>query len=297
MRSFHPTFHYLPIPSEAPITSALANGLKSLEVDVFPGPEETCLVAHTKFGLSGERTLTKYIKPLLKHLDATSRQRKAVVPRVRKRDSIIKFIGRRQAGQIVQAGQQLRRGAKDGPIKLLIDIKRSPSSVLPLLEKNLKPLSKYLTTYDENGDIKEGLVTVLLSGDVGGIKRSLQNGIFFLDGRISDISTSKSNTTPLVSVNYRTLIYSSIIRLKSRSKMINEICEKAHDKGKQVRIFGCPNNEKNWDEVLRRGVDVISVDEHKKFRKFCARRLGVIETEVDNDDVGSLCKGLGLGWF
>ena len=140
-------------------------------------------------------------------------------------------------------------------------------------------------------------MTVLLSGDVGGIKRSLQNGIFFLDGRISDISTSKSNTTPLVSVNYRTLIYSSIIRLKSRSKMINEICEKAHDKGKQVRIFGCPNNEKNWDEVLRRGVDVISVDEHKKFRKFCARRLGVIETEVDNDDVGSLCKGLGLGWF
>mmetsp|Transcript_11004 Transcript_11004/g.19903 ORF Transcript_11004/g.19903 Transcript_11004/m.19903 type:complete len:273 (-) Transcript_11004:177-995(-) len=217
---------------DAPITSALANGLKSLEVDVFPGPEDSCLVAHTKFGLTGERTLTKYIKPLLKHLDATSRHRKAVVPRVRKRDSIIKFIGRRQAGQ------QLRLGAKDGPIKLLIDIKRQPLSVLPLLEKNLKPLSKYLTTHDENGDIKEGLATVLLSGDVGGIaKHSLQNGIFFLDGRISDISTSKSNTTPLVSVNYRTLIYSSIIRLKSRSKMINEICEKAHDKGKKKSGF------------------------------------------------------------
>merc|ERR1711981_1532412 len=90
---------------------------------------------------------------------------------------------------------------------------------------------------------------------------------------------SHAETTPVVSFDYRLCGITSLIQGRSRSRRIRELTSKAHKQGKKVRVFACPNKEGAWDQVFRNNVDIVSVDDHERFRKYCAGRL--------NDEGGS----------
>ena len=325
--------------------------MQSIEIDVFPpsflsGPASTSLtsplVAHTKRGLSAAKNITSmYIEPLRKWLDDTYGDmdyalNAAKARRRRKRDRI---------GDAVSSlcGGLVRFPANDDPsyssvspasaqqpeINLLIDIKRAPSAVLPLLQSSLLPLRRHLTTYDQAGNVRRGRVRVVLSGDLTGVKGKLEEwmcgdfggassppsvedvpepevpmfrgggagggrasrlwpgfeerGIFFIDGRVRDAGgeaaaaaadpINSDDKIPLVSFNYTWLRLSAWCQGKSRDVVVREICEEAHGRGKKVRVYGCPNTDKDWEKVSELGVDMISVDEHERFREFCRNRV------------------------
>jgi hypothetical protein len=56
------------------------------------------------------------------------------------------------------------------------------------------------------------------------------------------------------------------------TRRISEITRKAHSEGKRVRAFALPNSEGAWEDALRNGVDIISVDDHQGFREFCKKK-------------------------
>ena len=254
-----------------------------------------------------------YIKPLRAYLareesigastsDYHVQENEQHLGRARKRDILKDAVVRIGTYDYRKNRGSLPRGfvrSSSKPLTLLVDIKKAPTSVLPVLEANLRPLSKYLTRYDENGNIvKQGRVRVVLSGDLRNVKGRLtqftsaaasgRQGIFFIDGRVKDLKQkngigiddpSHAETTPVVSFDYRLCGITSLIQGKSRSRRIREITSKAHKQGKKVRVFACPNKEGAWDQVFRNNVDIVSVDDHERFRKYCAGRL--------NDEGGS----------
>ncbi|GMI49177.1 hypothetical protein TrCOL_g6110 [Triparma columacea] len=318
---------------EEPLRSALRAGIRSIEVDVFPPTfsrksgfpirseaPSRCLVAHTKWGVSNDKDIVDlYVEPLREYLNSLVAGRG---DNVRRRYKIVRFLSHlkdaRLEGVTNTNGGAMPEGVR--PVNLLIDIKRSPKTVLPVLLDNLRPLREWMTTYDEKGNVKEGLIKVVLSGDLGAVKgemeryfvkkecgrldckdefggegRMLPNlegagkeGVFFIDGRVSDLKRGRRGgkqvriepttvdeqglSIPCISFNYKGLLYSSIIRGKTRNRRIEEITRKAHSEGKRVRAFALPNSEGAWEDALRNGVDIISVDDHQGFREFCKKK-------------------------
>ena len=61
--------------------------------------------------------------------------------------------------------------------------------------------------------------------------------------------------TLLISINYKLLFYSSLLRLKSGGTAIKEICDSAHLNSQKVRVHACPNNEDDSERL----VDVVDI--------------------------------------
>ena len=57
----------------------------------------------------------------------------------------------------------------------------------------------------------------------------------------------------------------------SGERYMKNMVEQAHDQGKLLRIWGAPNNERNWRTMLRSNVDYLSIDDHAKFATFASR--------------------------
>ena len=185
----------------SPLQTALKNGIRSIEIDVFPPGKEGkggCRVAHTRMDLRwGVRDIgVMYVEPLKEYIESNG----------------INNAGggaRGTTGDKVKQGRRYGKGASSSPLQtidLLIDVKASPLDVLPVLDRDLGPLKEYITTYDREGRVvKEGCVRVLLSGNTEGIKevitsrgggegleerggdRQREGGIFVLDGRGGDL--------------------------------------------------------------------------------------------------------------
>jgi len=262
-----------------PLMAALRHGFSSVEVDVFPRGD-VLLVGHTRLELNEKNTIDEmYIKPILNII--RREKRKAVEFISTKTSSLLQGEDtnsnntRRSSSS---ASHRSRRRVNlpfdtDEGLTLLVDLKADAASSIDLLHQALEPLRPHLTYAKKDGQIRKGKVTVLISGNRPS-EESLINSegerYMFIDGRAKDVErNTDSALVPMVSIPWRSM---QLARMFGRGeRYMKNLVEQAHNQGKLLRIWGAPNNERNWRTMLRSNVDYLSIDDHAKFATFASR--------------------------
>jgi hypothetical protein len=275
---------------DEPFDSAIQHGLKSIEVDVFPR-NGGLLVAHTVFELDNSKRIDNmYIQPILSML---KRRKNSKTPTERRKawlsdpdklpppsSALDTRGGTRRIRQQVQVspGRPKLIGPETDSLTLLVDFKGDPEKSTSLLEQALTPLLPYLSRVTKSGEFRRGQVTVLISGNRPSDELLLRrhtakhsgNRYLFLDGRMCDIS-SQSDTTlvPMVSIPWRILNLARSIG--QGEAYMRHLANQAHQQGKLLRVWGAPNNEQVWRQMVRGNVDLLGIDDHTKFAQFAKR--------------------------
>lgn len=291
-----------------PLSSALHHGITSVEVDVFPRKDEL-LVGHTRFELQASRTIKNmYIDPILRLLKKNGSASQNSRPHGRRkglfpisRSSQSRRFRSAATHQSSNGGTNNNASStnplmnpEDETLILLVDFKADPDKSASLLHEALAPLRPYLSKVDKNGKFTRGKVTILISGNrpkdeslssrpfaervTGGrrkrgtaIASSADEGRYmFIDGRSRDIhSNTDTSLVPMVSVSWRSM---QLARFIGRGEQyMAQMVKQAHDQGKRLRIWGAPNQERAWRQMVRSKVDLLSIDDHVRFARFAAR--------------------------
>jgi len=227
-----------------PLKDALANGFTSVEADVLYIYGKL-YVGHNMPDKKRPKlkTLTKqYLKPLYQHFKAN--------------------------------GNEIYQGY-EGDFYLWIDIKFEAGKSYKALRERLYPFREMLTYY-ENGELHQGKVTVILSGD-----RPFRQLLFddlqlmTLDGRPSDLDKNyATKLMPFISENA-----GKICRVSSYDDVgaaeiqrIYEFAAKAKAQGKKVRLWATPEKEQLWDELVKAEVGLINTDDLGRLRRYLLKR-------------------------
>jgi glycerophosphoryl diester phosphodiesterase len=224
-----------------PLFDALDHGFCSVEADIYI-VDGQLLVAHNRSQVKPERTLQSlYLDPL--------------------RERVKKNGGRVYA---------------DGPeVTLLIDIKPDWRTIYPTLREVLKQYADILSTF-EGDQKKTNAITAILSGS-----RSLDMfkgetvRYAAYDGTLANLdSDASANLIPWVSENWGAgFKWPGHGEMSAADKLkLKEIVGKAHQKGRQVRFWGAPDNPTFWREMLANGVDLINTDDLDGVQKFFESR-------------------------
>ena len=272
-----------------PLSSALKHGLKSVEVDVFPR-HGGLWVAHTVFGLNPERTIESlYLRPLLQIFQRSSVSSAFPLPvfpltvpvstrsgwtRRSQYPELLRASPRGGSDSRPHASLSPRRPSHVNTLNLIVDFKGDADVSATLLQKALKPLLPFLSKVDRYGVFHPGRLTVLISGNrpnVSSLQASNGERFLFLDGRVKDIhGQSDTQLVPLVSLPWRKI---RLARTLGRGEVyMRRMAAKAHAQGKLVRIWGCPNCPRTWQQMVTSNIDFLSIDDHAKFASFVATK-------------------------
>jgi hypothetical protein len=159
----------------------------------------------------------------------------------------------------------------DGPFYLMIDFKRGSVEMYNRLVELLEKYKSMLTVM-ENGEMKQGAVTVFLSGSkpTEAILRS-EPKLCFLDGRPSDIGKQISaDLMPVISDHYKNhLHWNGKGEMPEEQQLkLRKLVSKVHAEGKKLRLWASPDNPNAWKTFRRLGIDFINTDKPKKFADF-----------------------------
>ena len=214
---------------ERPLLDALDHGFCSVEADIFLVNGEL-LVAHTRLELSPKRTLQSLYLDVLQ--ERIAKNKGFVQPSV---DSFT----------------------------LLIDIKTEGAETYRELHRVLALYADMLTRV-ENGTVKKGAVTAIVSGNRAvDLIQSEQIRFVGIDGRLSDLDSDKENhLLPLISDNWTSHFQwrgKGEIDPKELSKL-RSIVAKAHAKNRLVRFWASPDNESVWRLLRDEKIDLINTD-------------------------------------
>lgn len=259
---------------DQPLDSALEHGLKSIEVDVFPRNDEL-LVAHTVFELDSEKRIDNlYLQPILAMLKRSGSATSD--PGATETQSHSPFpLGRRRKSSRTMDSIEVLVSPESDSLTLLVDFKGDAGKCVSLLHQVLAPLQPYLSSVNKNGEFRRGKVTVLISGNrpkEDQLTHSSGERFLFIDGRQHDIRTRTDTTlVPLVSIPWRSLHLS---RAMGRGEQhMRHLADQAHEQGKLLRIFGAPNREGLWLQMMNSNVDLLSIDDHARFSLFASANV------------------------
>jgi glycerophosphoryl diester phosphodiesterase len=222
-----------------PLFGALELGFRSLETDVHLVGDRL-LVGHNPESLRPDRTLQAlYFEPL--------RQR-------------VKENG----GRVYPHGPTFL---------LLLDYKTAGRETHAAVCKLLAQYADLLTAV-ENGKIREGAVTVIISGTGAGDESLVTGSPLYtaLDGRIAKHLTSSLpvSVLPMISDSWGThFAWRGQGPLpEGEKKKLLGIVSQAHQKGRLVRFWATPDQPRFWKELRAAGVDIINTDRPQELRKF-----------------------------
>lgn len=221
-----------------PLLDALAQGFTSVEADVYLIDNELYVYHDRPQATDPARTLTKlYLQPLW---------------------------------NIVQQNGGTVYPNYKGDFYLMIDIKAEGKAVYALLKKQLEPFKKMLTSY-ENGQQKQGAVTIFLSGD-----RPMETvqadsaRLVGIDGRPGDLGKYDTYFMPVISDNYK-----NIIKWDGKGNIspealqnIKQLTAAAHANKQKVRLWATPENENVWKVLQEAGVDLLNTDQLERLKQF-----------------------------
>ncbi|MCO5613845.1 hypothetical protein L7F22_068123 [Adiantum nelumboides] len=158
---------------DVPILDALANGVYSMESDVWLNPDDKELyVGHDPFALSKERTFESLtLKPLKKAIDQAN-----AANHIHSNTQEAKFFAnlQNQTFPQINSSSTSRVGfysagvGLSAPLQLLIDIKTDGNETFPYIVKCLQPLADqgYLTKYDaKTNKTIPGPITIIGTGN------------------------------------------------------------------------------------------------------------------------------------
>lgn len=220
--------------------SALSAGCTSVEADIWVHGDKLT-VGHTDPGANGPTLQDLYLNPLQKLID----ERQAVFPT-----------------------------KPEQALSLLIDFKGNSDQTWDKLVAALTPLrdAGHLSHYD--GSFKQGLVTVIASGNAiqdsdvpSPIAKALDpasnpSRSIFVDARINkDMSKFDSSNSYYASASFKDAVQgsSSAISGANLQKLRDQV-KAAHDKGLLVRYWDIPS-EGLWQQLVDEGVDRLNVDD------------------------------------
>ena len=210
-----------------PFYLAFQNGFGSIEADVFP-VDGILYVAHTKKEIQPQRTLQHlYIKPVLQEFVST----------------------------------KVRR------LMLLIDVKENYAIALPLLIKELEPLTEYLSTLQ-----KPNFLTIIISGNrpPPADYKNYPDFIFF-DGDLKlPHNDDEWRRVALVSLPFYKLSgWKGDDKLKHKDrKAFRHIIDSVHTAGKSIRFWAAPDNMASWKWQMKLRADLIGTDKITELGNF-----------------------------
>eukprot|EP00979_Chaetoceros_neogracilis_P000111 scaffold28_cov180-Chaetoceros_neogracile.AAC.8 len=191
----------------------------------------------------------------------------------------------------------------DGSLILLVDFKADPDLSAKLLGRALQPLLPYLSKV-ENRRFQKGRVTVIISGNrpkrhclFAKVEEEqmerLQRPLFRGGSSMEQEPCSIMREPSLLQRARRNLISDWMINRapggvddatrKGDDEIMKQMTDMAHSQGKRIRIWGAPNTEKCWTQMLKSNVDWLGIDDHERFSRFVNR----------NSELGSENRNLG----
>lgn len=221
-----------------PLSDALKNKFNSFEADVFL-INSKLIVSHIHPFFKKQKTLENlYLKPIL--------------------DSCSKHNG------------HVYKDCEESII-LLVDIKSDADKTYLELKKIFEKYNSILSKY-ENGKVKIGAVTIILSGNKP--YEVLQKDSIryaFIDQSLLSLEKPMDR---LICAMASTK-YSNIFTWKGKGKIpknekenLISLVKQAHQQGKIVRLWASPENKNVWNELLNCGVDLINTDKLEDLRNF-----------------------------
>ncbi|MCB0756420.1 MAG: hypothetical protein H6601_09090 [Flavobacteriales bacterium] len=218
---------------------ALENGLISVEADIH-FMKGDLYVAHVRpLGRNKKRSLENlYLKPLFEHVQKNNGK---VYPNY------------------------------DGPFYLMIDFKGGSLAMYNRLVELLENYKSMLTV-SEHSELKQGAVTIFLSGSrpYEAVANS-EPKLCFLDGRPSDIGKQiSSQLMPVISDNYHNhLKWNGTDEMPEEEQLkLRKLVSQVHAEGKKLRLWASPDNPIAWGTFRKLGIDLINTDKPKKFARF-----------------------------
>ncbi|MBI1286488.1 MAG: hypothetical protein GC178_02815 [Flavobacteriales bacterium] len=166
----------------------------------------------------------------------------------------------------------------DGPFYLMIDFKGGSVEMYNRLVELLENYKSMLTIM-ENGELKQGAVTVFLSGSrpYEAVVNS-EPKLAFLDGRPSDIGKQiSSQLMPVISDNYHNhLKWNGTGEMPEDEQLkLRKLVSQVHAEGKKLRLWASPDNPNAWETFRKLGVDLINTDKPKKFAEYFGNHLKI----------------------
>jgi hypothetical protein len=222
---------------QRPLLDALDHGFTSVEADIFV-VDGKLLVGHARGELKPERTLEAlYLEPLARR-------------------------AKENGGRIYQDGKRFF---------LLVDIKSDADTAFQDVHKSLANFADLLTVV-EGGEVSEGAVTVVISGNrpIAELERASPR-YAGIDGRLSDLDSDRpSHLMPMISDNWRSHFTwrGDGAMPPDEQRKLREIVDKVHKAGRVVRFWGTPENEAVWRELRSSGVDLIGTDRLDRLATF-----------------------------
>ena len=220
---------------ERPLELALANRLRSVEVDVHL-VDGQLRVAHDADEVVPGRTIESlYLAPLRE---------------------------RRRTGSILPDRAELI---------LLVDFKTEAVSTYQALEKVLTDYEPILTSFSASR-IRTNAVRVIVSGNRPIERlRDQTTRLAFIDGRPSDLGREEPvSLTPLISDNWNNHFKwdGKGTMPEDERKRLELLAEAAHKEGKWLRLWAAPDTPASWNTQLSAGIDFINTDRPNDLRQF-----------------------------
>ncbi len=202
---------------------AYGHGFGSIEVDVF-SVNGDLLVAHDRKEIRMDRSLKKlYLEPLTTELS-------------------------KDAKRIVQ---------------LLVDVKGSPDTVLPILVAQLQPLKRFF---------KKGQLKVLISGNrpLPASYAMYPEVLFFDDDLKQPHNKEDWKRVGLVSLQFSLFsAWKGLDTIPAKDEdRLRRIVNSVHAAGKSIRFWDAPDNVNGWKALMKLGVDFIGTDRIEALSRF-----------------------------
>jgi glycerophosphoryl diester phosphodiesterase len=214
---------------ERPLLDALAQGICSVEADVWLVDGEL-LVAHDREQVTAGRTLESlYLKPLHERVRANG-------------------------GRVF----------RDGPeVTLLIDVKSEAVPTYAALKEALERHADMFTRFTGN-DLHTNAIMVIISGNRPlNILPNETNRLAALDGRLSDLEKLPPiSVMPLISDSWETQFEwrGDGEFPADQSAKLRDLVAKVHAAGRRIRLWAAPDNPASWRIQREAGVDLINTD-------------------------------------
>jgi hypothetical protein len=220
-----------------PLLDALDHGFTSVEADIYL-VDGKLLVAHNFGDVKSDRTLESlYLAPLLKRVEENG-------------------------GRVFKGGPRFF---------LLVDIKSQPQEVYAKLKEILPKYERMLTGI-ESGKLREGAVTIVLTGarpEIGLADIGLR--YVGLDGHVDELgSPLPAHFMPMVSGKWGDSFAwkgDGEMPAEERAKLQGMV-KQAHAAGRVIRFWATPEKESVWRELRGADVDLINTDELARLQGF-----------------------------
>lgn len=221
-----------------PLYDALDKGYVNIEADIYLRRGQL-IVAHVLPVFKRKKTLEQlYLKPLMEGLLGTN-----------KKISVI-----------------------SAPLTLMIDIKSDANKTYAELELLLQKYKSILSSY-ENGKLIRRQVTVVITGHKPySIIKEQKYRLAFIDEDLMKVEKDimSEGIYQTASCKYsRMLSWGGVGEIPQQEKeRLTTYVTAAHQYGKKVRLWGSPENELVWAELLACGVDLINTDKLEELQNF-----------------------------